>query len=327
MNTKNTISVVISAYNEQKKIKNCLESCKWADEIIFVDNSSTDDTVKIANLYTQKIYFQKNDPFNIDLQKNLGIEKAKGDWTFLLDADEVITPELKKEILETINITPPLQKDLKHPPSLIKGDGGISSMEISGYMVPRKNIIFGKWIRHCGWYPDYQLRLFRTGLGKYQKKHVHEPINIVGITGKLSEHLLHYNYETVSQFLYKHLSIYAPNEAEELLHKGFKFDWRGVIRMPVSEFLSRYFAREGYKDGFHGLILSLLMGVYHLAIFTYLWEKKNFINFENEKIIDGFEEELNKSKKDLNFWINKIKIDHEQNSLKKISLKIKKKIF
>lgn len=328
MSKQNKISIVISAYNEEAKIRNCLQSCKWADEIIFVDNSSTDNTVNIARQFTQKIFTQKNDPFNIDLQKNFGIGKAKGDWILVLDADEIITPELKNEIFATINITPPVQEDLKYPTPLIKGAGGISPEGIiHGFFIPRKNIIFGKWIQHSGWYPDYQLRLFRSGSGKYEKKHVHEPLNIIGKTAKLNEPLIHYNYETVSQFLYKHLQIYAPNEAEELLRKGFIFDWRGAVRLPMSEFLSRYFAREGYKDGFHGLILALLMGVYHLTIFAYLWEKKKFLNFENENIVADLEEELSKSKKEINYWINKRKIEQEKNTLKKITLKIKKKIF
>lgn len=317
MNKQSKISIVISAYNEEKKLTKCLESCMWADEIIFVDNSSTDDTLKIAKQFTQKIYTQKNDPFNIDLQKNLGIEKVHGDWTLVIDADEVITMELKEEILNTINSFPPL----------LKGAGGISSEgNISGFLIPRKNIIFGKWIRHSGWYPDYQLRLFRTGSGKYEKKHVHEPLNIIGKTAKLNETLLHYNYETISQFLYKHLQIYAPNEAEDLLRKGYNFDWRGIIRMPMSEFLNRYFARDGYKDGFHGLILAILMGVYHLSIFAYLWEKKKFSDPENDNIIGGFEEELSKSKKEINYWMNKIKIDQERNSFKKFTIKIKNKL-
>ena len=111
------LSIVISAYNEQKKIRTCLDSVKWADEIIFIDNSSTDKTVKIAREYTKKIYIQKNEPTKIDLQKNLGIQKATGDWIFVLDADETITPELAKELQE-----------------LMKRDEVVSN----GFWVPRK---------------------------------------------------------------------------------------------------------------------------------------------------------------------------------------------
>lgn len=302
------LSVVISAYNEEKKIKDCLDSVKWADEIIFVDNSSTDQTTQIAKEYTTKIYTQKNDPFNIDIQKNLGIEKATGDWILVLDADERITKELADEIKNVIKKSDQL-----------KGSG---QEEIYGFLMPRKNIIFGKWIQHSGWYPDYQLRLFRHGKGKYEKKHVHEPISIQGKIEKLNEPIIHYNYETVSQFLYKHLIIYAPNEAEELLRKGYVFDWLGAIRLPMSEFLGRFFAREGYKDGFHGLILSLLMGLYYLAIFVYIWEKKDFIEVGDKNMIHGLEEETKKIKKELSYWLNTKTIEQERNIIKKTGLKL-----
>ncbi len=319
---KSTISVVISAYNEEKKIKNCLESVhKFADEIIFVDNNSTDKTTEIAKKYTNKIFTQKNDPQNIDLQKNLGIQKATKDWILVLDADEIVSVELAEEIKETINSqsTTPFTKG---------GQGDLKANEdpISGYQIPRKNIIFNKWIQHSGWYPDYQLRLFKNGKGKYEKKHVHEPISVLGNTGKLTHPLIHHNYETISQFLYKHLQIYAPNEAADLLSKGYKFDWKGIIRRPMSEFLSRYFAREGYKDGFHGLALALLMAFYHLTIFMYIWEKQKFTEIKHENIFNGLEDEIKKSKRELNYWLTHYKIESEKNLVKKLSIKIKNKL-
>jgi glycosyltransferase involved in cell wall biosynthesis len=298
------LSIVISAFNEQKKIRACLESVKFADEIIFLDNSSTDKTSKIAKEFTKKIFVQKNEPTKIDLQKNFGIEKATGDWIFILDADELVTAELAKELKDI----------LKHDPE-----------GINGFWVPRQNTIFGKWMQHSGWYPDYQLRLFRKGKGKYEKTHYHEPIAVKGETGKLAEHLVHLNYEHVGQFLYKCLQVYAPNEAEELVRKGYVFSYRDAIRLPLKEFLSRYFAREGYKDGFHGLMLSLLMAVYHFAIFAYLWEKKNFVD---EKFMDreGFENEVKEASRELRYWVNKKKIEEEKVFLKKVGLKIKRKL-
>lgn len=312
MKNQSTISVAISAFNEEKKIKDCLESIKWADEIIFVDNLSSDKTVEIAKVYTKKIYTQKNDPLNLDIQKNLGIEKATGDWILVLDADECVTAELAEEI-----------KKICHS----RAGGNLNAdSEISGFLIPRKNIIFGKWIQHSGWYPDFQLRLFRRGLGKYEKKHFHEPLSVQGRIEKLNEHLIHNNFETVSQFLYKQLLVYAPNEAEELKRRGYVFDWNGAIRFPMSEFLSRYFAREGYKDGFHGLVLALLMSAYYLAIFVYLWEKKDFVEAGSENIIHGLEEELKKANKELNYWFKTKKIEKESNILKKTGLRLKRKI-
>ena len=302
------ISIVISAFNEEKKIRGCLESASFADEIIFIDNSSTDKTGEIAKKYTKKVYTQKNDPAKIDLQKNFGIEKAAGDWIFVLDGDEEITPELKKEIEHIISPSTPLRTE-----------------PVNGFWIPRKNIIFDKWIQHSGWYPDYQLRLFRKGKGKYNKEHYHEPITVTGETKQLTEHLLHHNFETIGQFLYKHLQVYAPNESEELLRKGYVFDYKDAIQFPVKEFLSRYFAREGYKDGFHGLILALLMAIYHFVIFTYLWEKKKFADEGHS--LESFKKEIQQAHKDMQFWQDKKVIDEEENLMKRTALKIKNKLF
>lgn len=298
------LSIVISAYNEQRKIRACLASAKFADEIIFLDNSSTDKTVKIAREFTKKVYIQPNDPTKIDLQKNLGIQKATGDWILILDADEEVSSELAKEIKKLIDT---------------------EQNEYNGFWVPRKNIIFGKWIQHSGWYPDFQLRLFRKGKGKYEKAHYHEPIAVNGETSRLTQHLVHHNYEHVGQFLYKSLQVYAINEAEDLIRSGYRFNYRDAIRLPFKEFLSRYFAREGYKDGFHGMMLALLMGFYHFIIFTYIWEKKKFIDEDNLRIED-FDEEIKETGQELRYWIAKEKIDEEKGMLKKIGLKIKRKL-
>jgi glycosyltransferase involved in cell wall biosynthesis len=306
------VSIVISAYNEEKKIKECLESVKWADEIIFLDNSSTDKTAQIAKQYTKKIFTQKNDPLSIDLQKNLGIEKATGDWILVLDADERVTPQLAEEIKRVC--TPNENANIKS--------------NLSAYWIPRKNIIFGKWIEHTGWYPDAQLRLFRKGKGKFQQKHVHEPLHVDGATGHLTSPLLHENYETISQFLNKTITMYAPNEAEEKLRLGYRFDWKDAIRFPLKEFLSRFFAREGYKDGLHGLMLSLLMAVYHFSIFAYLWEKKDFpkAQYKADSFPREVNKELNKAQKELTYWLYNEKIKQEKNPLKKLLLKGERKL-
>src|SRR3989344_1081897 len=168
------LSVVISAYNEEKNIKDCIDSLRdLADEIIVVDNSSTDKTAEIAKKLGANIFTQENDPSRIDLQKNFGFSKATCDWILSLDADERVTPELTSEI----------KSNIQHPTS-----------NIQGYEIPRKNIIFGKWIEHTGWYPDYQLRLFKKGKGKFEEKHVHEMIKLEGEPGKLVSPIIHYNY-------------------------------------------------------------------------------------------------------------------------------------
>ena len=304
---KNQLSVVISVFNGEKELDDCLRSVSFADEIVIVNNSSTDKTEDVVRKYTDKIFTRPNNPM-LNVNKNFGFSKATGEWILCLDADERVTPELAKEIKTKIGNW--------------KLEIGNS---VNGFWLPRKNIIFGKWIKHTGWYPDYQLRFFRKDKGKFLQEHVHEMIKVEGQTEYLINNLLHYNYTTVSQFLSK-LNIYITNEAEQLVKNGYEFKWQDSIRFPVKEFLSRFFAREGYKDGLHGLVLSMLMAFYHLLIFATIWEKKNFERHENNNFLDEVDQESKKSYKDLFFWINSEKIKLIKNPFKKLIRRIARKI-
>jgi glycosyltransferase involved in cell wall biosynthesis len=298
------LSVVITAFNEEKKIEDCLKSVKnLADEIIFVDNSSSDKTLEIAKKYTEKVYVQENDPQKIDIKKNFGFKKAAGNWILSLDADERVTEELCDEINEILNS---------------------GREDINGYLIPRKNIIFGKWIEHTGWYPDYQLRLFKNGKGSFSQKHVHEQLRIDGKAEKLKNPLLHLNYDTVSQFLTRMITSYTISEADALLEKGYKYDSFDIIKMPVSEFVKRYFAEKGYKDGMHGLVLSSLMAFYHFVVFVRLWEEKNYPDEKNnEELISKAEKFIGK---EFHYWIMQNKILDSKNILNRQVLKIKRKL-
>lgn len=301
---KNTISAVISAYNEEKNIERCLKSLGFVDEIIVVDHESTDNTGAIAKKLTDKVYSEKNDPTNIDMQKNFGFSKASSDWILSIDADEEVSPELAKEIKTKID-----------------NDSGLI-----GFWIPRKNYMFGKWIKeNTGWYPDYQLRLFRKGKGKYESKHVHEDLKVDGETEKLTEHLIHHNYESVAQYVGK-IMIYAPNEAEELIRKGYKLDHFDVIRFPLRDFLNWFFARNGYRDGFHGLVLALFQAIYHFLVFAFIWEKQGFPEYEGDDFLGKTETELKNAASEVDFWINKSKTNSTKNPLKKTFVKIKNKI-
>lgn len=289
------ISVVISAYNEEKKLKDCLESVLWADEIIVIDNESFDNTQEIAKKYTEHVYSQKNNVM-LNINKNYGFTKASGAWILCLDADERITFELQQEIKEIVE----------------KGSS------IDGYWIPRKNIIFDKWIQHTGWYPDFQLRLFKNGKGKFPQMHVHEMIDVKGELGHLKQPMIHHNFDSIAQFLNKHLTIYAPNEAKELLRKGYVFNYLDAIRFPTKEFLSRFFAREGYKDGFHGLMLSLFMALYHLIIFSFLWEHNKFIDEENKDVLKSTTEEFKRTKKEFMYWVFHEKTKQQKNPVHRL---------
>lgn len=296
-----TVSVVVSAYNEEKMIGACLASVAWADEIIVVDNESTDKTKEIAVSCGATVITQPN-RLMLNTNKNKGFQHAKSTWILNIDADE--------------RIPAGLQEQIKH---IIHMDG-----KVNGYSIPRKNMIFGKWIQYGLWWPDYQIRLFRNGKGKFPCVHVHEYISVEGSIELLSEPMIHENYQTVSQYVRKLDSIYTENEVEHKLKNGYVFHWYDVIRVPLSDFLSVYFLRKGYKDGLHGLVLAILQGFYAFIVTIKCWEKLGFPekNLSSEEI----EKELNRSTREFSYWKLTHTIDETNNSLHRLITKVKRKL-
>lgn len=321
----NKISAVISAYNEEKNIERCLKSLAFADEIIVVDNGSEDKTVDLAKKYTDKIFSQKNNPKEIDMQKNLGFEKATYDWILSIDADEEVSPELASEIREILDHGSPVLEE-QETSSKDQRSKNQDLKPLNGYYIPRKNIIFGKFIEHTGWYPDPQLRLFRKGKAKFVKTHVHEQVKLEGEAAYLSSDLIHHHYNTISEFLNRTITLYAPNEAKDYLDKGYVFSYFDAVRFPLNEFLSRFFARKGYKDGFHGLMLSMLMAFYHFLIFAFIWEKKGFKEYDKDDFLVQSEKEFKKSAKEIAYWITKEKMEQIKNPLQRTLKKLTGKL-
>lgn len=303
----NKLSVVISAYNEEKNIRDCLVSIKeLADEIIVVNNSSTDKTSKIAKDAGAKVFTQENDPKNIDLQKNFGFSKAKGAWILSLDADERLTPELTKEIR-----------------SRVSAKGGWASGP-NGYWIPRKNYIFGKWIQSDMWWPDYQLKLFKKGKGKFEKS-VHKALAIAGASEKLSNPLIHHNYISINQYLQK-LASYTDIEAENLSREGYKFNWLDAIRFPVNDFVKTFFLQKGYRDGLHGLVLSMLQAFYMEIVFAKMWESRGFSEVTGADFLKDVNSELATSSSKIKYWISSRLINESKNPFYKLILRASRKI-
>lgn len=296
-----SISVVISAFNEAEKIKDCLSSVQWADEIIVIDNQSTDATAEIARSMKAKVYSEPN-KLMLNHNKNLGFERATSTWILNLDADERVTPELEQEIKNIIN----------------------SNQQFVGYKIPRKNIIFGKWIEHGLWWPDHQLRLFQKGKGKFPCVHVHEYIEVTGEIETLTQPFIHQNYQTISQFIQKMDRIYTENEVDNKLSAGYAVHWSDALLFPARDFLNVYFARQGYKDGLHGLVLALLQASYSLVTFAKLWERKNFpaeeishqLFFDQVKIIQ----------KESNYWFRTRTIEESTSTVTRTVAKIQRKV-
>lgn len=298
------ITVVISAYNEERHIKECIESVEGlADEVIVVDNSSTDKTASIAKKAGAIVFQQENNPLKIDLQKNFGFSKASHEWIVSLDADERMTPKLSDEIKKAI----------------------MSDSTTFGYWVPRKNIIFKKWIRHSIWWPDYQLRIFKKGKGKFLAASVHQPISIKGDTKHLSEPLTHYNYESVTQFVTRMNLIYTEIEADSIISSGSKMHWTKAINLPVSDFLKTYFLQHGYKDGLHGFILSTLQAFYMFLVVAKVWERQGFYEKDSKQVLKGMREELMSASQQYKFWMFTAQQKETRNPIKRIMYVVSKK--
>lgn len=296
-----TLSVVISTYNRAASLERTLSSVKHlAEEIIVVDNTSDDNTVQVAKKYTKNVYTKPNNRM-LNVNKNFGISKASCDWVLYLDDDEVVTDELSAEIKHTI-----------------------LHAQAVGYWIPRKNIIFGKWIRHGIWSPDNQLRLFMKRRGLYPAKHVHEYISVDGETEYLSRFLVHYNYETINQYLHKMLSIYIDSEVEKLHASSYAVQWYDALRFPLSDFLKLYFAQQGWKDGLHGLVLAMLQSFYSFLVFAKLWERSDFREVETD--LRQIQHEFAHMKKESDYWLQHAVI-HERKGLPALLAKIHRKFF
>lgn len=238
-----SLSVVIITYNEEANLPDCLDSCSFADEIVVVDSFSTDRTVEICRQFGGRVIQEGWRGFG--RQKNFAIEQAKGPWIFNLDADERITPGLKAEI-EAITAA--------------------DASEPAGYCVARQNYFGDRWVRHCGWYPDYNLRLFRKGMGWFNERAVHEAVELTGgrQAGYLVNPIEHYTYASVSDFV-ERLERYTTLAAEEAFKAGKRGRLSDLAFRPLFTFFKMYLLRKGVLEGSLGFTLS---GLY--AIYTYV---------------------------------------------------------
>lgn len=252
MKKKPKLTAIILTKNEEKNIAECMASVQWADEVVVFDAFSQDGTVEMARESGAKVL---QHPFrNFAQQRNAALDAVDSDWVFFVDADERATPELAAEIRRAI------QDESR-----------------SGWWVPRHNYIFGRVIRHAGWYPDHQLRLLRQGQARYDpRREVHELVILDGEVGYLENPLIHYNYDTLAQFVERQ-NRYTDYEARILFDQGVRPKPHNFILQPLREFRRRYVSLEGYKDGFLGLLLSLLMAYYNLVMhlrLRRLWQSK-----------------------------------------------------
>lgn len=240
------VSVLILTFNEENHIEDCLKSVSWADEVIVVDSFSNDRTLKIIKEHNVKIVQEKWRGFSS--QRNLGLEYCSNDWVLVVDADERVTPELKKEIINRLE----------------------QANDYNGYYIPRKTYFLGKWIKHCGWYPDHVLRLFRKSKGKYKERMVHESVELDGQAGYLSNCFIHYTYRDIEHFVDK-MNSYSTLGAKEMFIKGKKVRLSDCMFRPSWALIKMYLLQRGYQDGIRGLIISVISAFYVFLKYIKLW--------------------------------------------------------
>ncbi|MEK7572809.1 MAG: glycosyltransferase family 2 protein [Patescibacteria group bacterium] len=240
--TKQNLSVVLATFNEEKKLPSCLDSIKdLANEIVIVDGTSSDATVQIAKKYGAKVKITTNKT-NFHINKQMAIDMATYDWIFQLDADEIVSEDLKKEIKSIAN----------------------ENGKLNGYWIPRKNWFLGRFLKKGGQYPDYTLRLYKKGKGRLPQRDVHEQAEVEGEIGYLKNALLHYPYKDFGEYVAKwnrYTSLIAVQIKEELKDKNILIKFLNAIGYlflkPVHWFIITYGRHKGFMDLWPGFVFSL----------------------------------------------------------------------
>ncbi|MDR3253462.1 MAG: glycosyltransferase family 2 protein [Endomicrobium sp.] len=245
-------SAYVLTKNEEKHIKECIESLKWVDEIVIIDSFSEDATVKTAKEMGCKVVQNKFECFG--KQRNFALSQCSYDWIICLDADERITPELKIEI----------EHELQNFPK-----GNV-------FLAPRKSRFINKWILHSGWYPNYRHPVFFNKKAvNYKEQLVHEDIDYQGKKYYFKGDIIHYPYDNIKQFI-KKSDLYTDLSSREMFEKARKCRVINLFGNPVIMFFKMYCIKKGFLDGFTGLILALLYSsFYTLMKYIKLWELQN----------------------------------------------------
>jgi glycosyltransferase involved in cell wall biosynthesis len=229
--------VAVVTLNEEERLRACLESVVWADEIVVVDAGSSDKTMAIAREFTDRALFRAWEGYGA--QKNFALGQCRGDWILSLDADERVSDALREEIRA----------------ALVSGGPEV------GFYLPRQNLFQGRWVRHGGLYPDWQLRLFRRGRGAFVERAVHESVRVDGPAGRMGAPLVHESYRSIGDAVAR-LNRYSDLAAMELALAGQGGRLVDLLIRPAWRFVSMYLLRAGFLDGWRGLVLAALHAHY-----------------------------------------------------------------
>jgi glycosyltransferase involved in cell wall biosynthesis len=248
------ISATLITFNEETNIREACESLSWADEIIVVDSESTDQTRAIAAASGARVITKSWAGFGA--QKQFAVEQAANDWIFSLDADERVSPELRASIHKLQNALDPELAD--------------------GYRIARRSFYQGRWIKGGGWYPDWQLRLFRKSRGEWKQRHIHESVTMAADarTDKLAGDILHYS---VKDSAHHHRMIgerYAPLAAQQMFEAGRRTSPVTIASAAPGAFLQSFILKGGFRDGLAGLTIASFAAHHAFLKHILLWEKQ-----------------------------------------------------
>ena len=255
-----TLAAVLIVKNEAETLADCLSNLFWCDEIVVVDAGSEDDTVDIARQYTNHVYLEP-DWQGFGIQRQRAQNRTQADWVFMIDADERVTDSLKQNIQKVV----------------------AENNQNTVYALPRLSSVFGKFIRHSGWYPDYVIRLYPRTRAAYSDQRVHEKLNFDNTMQlrRLKGDLLHYTYRDLEHYLVKSAQ-YAKEWAAQRASQGKSSSLSKGVLHGISCFIKMYILNAGFMDGRHGLLLALLSAHSTFAKYADLW-----IRTRGERIESG----------------------------------------
>ena len=245
------VSVTIIGHNEVNHLLELLPQLNWADEIVYVDCDSQDNSLNVAKTNGCRVFSRPNN-YNLNVNKSYAIEQAINEWIFYIDPDERISEKLGTEIKKVIKNT-----------------------NNSAFKLNRRNHCFGVWLKNGSQYPDVQIRLFRKNSATFPNKHVHEKLSIKGKLGILENDLHHFPYTDISQFLSK-FDFYTEIEASYLQNSGTRVTFFNSIKFlifkPLTRFVRRYIIKGGFRDGFPGLFFAIFDALNFVVRYLKLWE-------------------------------------------------------
>ncbi len=290
------ISAVINTKNSAETLRRCLSSLMFVDQIVVVDMESTDNTLEIAKDFSADIFPHKDVQY-VEPARNFAVSKAKGEWVLVIDADEEVPPQLAQKILAIVED---------------------KNSETFAYFLPRKNIIFDRWIEKTGWWPDYQLRLFRRGAVQWEDT-IHAAPQVSGrceeLAAKEEWAIRHHHYQTIEQYI-ERLNRYSTIELTSGSVASFSTSPAKTIKTFWDEFFRRCFAEKGIEEGMHGLSLSYLQSFYQLSVVLKSWQQHGFKTTDPQNVPRDIIAGLRSSQRDLNYWIADWQVQHTNGLMK-----------